>query len=246
MQVIPAIDLRGGRCVRLFQGDYAQETVFSDDPVAMARHWEELGAPRLHVVDLEGARTGQPVEAETVTRIIAALSIPVQIGGGIRTLQHAHHYLTAGADRVVFGTAAVKNPALIGEALAMDPSAVIVALDVRAGRVQVEGWTEAEAVTSVALAREMEALGVHRVLCTDIGRDGTLTEPNFAGLAELVAGTQMAVIASGGVAVAEHVARLAALGVEGAIIGRALYTGAMTLPDALAAGAAPYPGRAPG
>lgn len=235
MELIPAIDLRGGRCVRLMQGDYNRETVFSDDPVAVALQWEEQGAQRLQLVDLDGSRTGRPVEAETVERIIQAVSIPVQVGGGIRQLQQAHRYLQAGADRVIFGTAAIKDRGLIVEALAMDPAAVIVAVDAREGRIQVEGWTDRTEIAAVDLARELEALGVQRVLATDVSRDGTLSEPNFAELATLCAATGMAVIAAGGVASVSHLSRLAALGAEAAILGRALYTGDIRLPEALAA-----------
>jgi phosphoribosylformimino-5-aminoimidazole carboxamide ribotide isomerase len=235
LEVIPAIDLRGGRCVRLLQGDYNRETVFSDDPVSVARRWEELGAPRLHVVDLDGARSGAPCEVATIERIVAAVSIPVQVGGGLRALEHANRYLRAGAERVVFGTAAVKDQRLITEALAMDVGAVVVALDGREGRIQTEGWLEEGGIAVVELARQMEALGVQRVLSTDIARDGMLSEPNYASLAELVATTSMAVIASGGIASVEQIARLAALGVEGAIVGRALYTGDLALSEALRA-----------
>jgi phosphoribosylformimino-5-aminoimidazole carboxamide ribotide isomerase len=235
VEVIPAVDLRGGRCVRLFQGDYDRETAFGDDPLAIALRWQELGAPRLHVVDLEGARTGVPCEVETIERMVAALSIPVQIGGGLRTLEHANRYLRAGADRVIFGTAAVKRPDLIAEALAMDAAAVVVALDGRDGQIQVEGWRERSGIGVAQLAREMEAAGVRRILSTDIARDGTLSGPNYASLAEIRATTRMAIIASGGIASAEQIARLAALGVEGAIVGRALYTGDLTLPDAMRA-----------
>jgi len=233
--VIPAIDLRGGRCVRLLQGDYARETVFGDDPVAMARRWEDEGASRLHVVDLEGARTGVPCEVESIERIVAAISIPVQIAGGLRTLEHANRYLRAGAERIVFGTAAVKNPTLIVEALAMDAGAVVVALDHRDGQVRTEGWLEASSLCVVDLARRVQSLGVQRVLSTDIARDGMLNEPNYTSLAELSAATSMAVIASGGVSAINHLLRLAELGVEAAIIGRALYTGAFSLREALEA-----------
>ncbi len=235
MEVIPAIDLLRGRCVRLLQGDYDRETVFADDPVLLAQRWEELGAPRLHVIDLDGARSGAPCEVETIERIVSRVSIPVQVGGGLRTLDHANRYLRAGADRVIFGTAAVKQPQLIVEALAMDASAVVIALDGRDGMIRTEGWLEASGMAVVDLAVEMEALGVRRVLSTDIARDGMLTEPNFQSLAEIRARTGMAIIASGGIASAGQIARLAQLGAEGAIVGRALYTGDLTLPEALKA-----------
>lgn len=233
MEIIPAIDLRAGRCVRLLQGDYARETVFGDDPVAMARSWEEQGAPRLHVVDLDGARTGLPCEVQTIERIVASVSIPVQVAGGLRTLEHASHYLRAGADRVVFGTAAVKNRALVVEALAMDAAAVVVALDHRDGMVRTEGWLEASGIGLIELALELEALGVCRILSTDVARDGMLTEPNYESLADLKRSTSLSIIASGGVTTTDQLVQLSAVGVEAAIIGRALYTGALDLRDAL-------------
>jgi phosphoribosylformimino-5-aminoimidazole carboxamide ribotide isomerase len=234
VEVVPAIDLRGGRCVRLLQGDYARELVFSDDPVAIAQRWEAEGATRLHVVDLEGARTGAPSEAATIERIVAEVSIPVQVAGGIRSLEVANSYLRSGADRIVFGTAAVKNSALIVEALAMDAAAVVVALDHRDGIVRTNGWLEGSAAVLVELAQRMQSLGVQRILSTDITRDGMLTEPNYQSLEELKASTSLAIIASGGVSKASQVRRLAALGVEAVVIGRALYSGDLTLSDALA------------
>lgn len=239
MEVIPALDLRGGCCVRLLQGDFARETIFSDDPVRAALHWEELGAPRLHVVDLEGSRSGQPVEFETIERILAAVSVPVQVAGGIRRLQDAHRYLRAGAERIVFGTAAVKDENLIVEALAMDPGAVVVALDSRDGFIRTDGWLDTSQVRTLDLAKRMQDLGVRRTLATDIARDGTLSEPNFGNLEELLRFTSLAVIASGGISTTEHLRRLAGLGTEGAIVGRALYVGALGLPDALVAARTP-------
>lgn len=235
MEILPALDLRGGRCVRLLQGDYERETVFGDDPVETALRWQQLGAPRLHVVDLEGARSGSPAEAETIERIVREASIPVQVAGGIRSLQQAHRYLQAGADRVVFGTAAVRDPELVHEALKMDEAAVVVALDARDGRIRTDGWLQSSELTVRDLAARMQALGVRRVLMTDISRDGTLTEPNFAALAELQLSGGFAVIASGGVTSLAHITQLAHLGLEGAIIGQALYSGALSLPEALCA-----------
>jgi len=187
------------------------------------------------VVDLDGARTGAPCEVESIERIVAAVSIPVQVGGGLRTLEHANSYLRAGADRIVLGTAAVKNLHLVAEAVVMDAGAVLVALDARDGKIQTEGWMESSNVRTVDLARQMESLGVRRILSTDIARDGMLTEPNYDSLAELTTATRMAVIASGGVSNTDQLLRLAALGVEGAIVGRALYTGALSLSEALEA-----------
>jgi phosphoribosylformimino-5-aminoimidazole carboxamide ribotide isomerase len=232
-EVIPSIDIRGGRCVRLYQGDYARETVYDADPVAVARRWAGLGAPRLHVVDLDAARTGEPVNAALVTAIARAVAVPVQAGGGIRDEATARRYLEAGVRRVVLGTAAVRDPALVERLAAADPEAVVVALDARDGVVRTDGWTVSGGVRAEELARWMMAAGVRRFLYTDIARDATLTEPNYEALGALVRATGAAVIASGGVARVAQLRRLAAAGAEGAIIGRALYTGDVDLTEAL-------------
>lgn len=236
MEVIPAIDLKSGRCVRLYQGDYQRETVYSEDPVAMALHWQDQGAPRLHLVDLDGAAGGQPSNLEVLSQIITGLSIPVQVGGGIRDEETAQVLLAVGADRVVLGTAAVEQPSLV-EALCSSHGAdrIVVAIDARNERVAIKGWKEQSAVSALELARRMASLRVTRLLYTDISRDGTLTQPNVAANAALVRETGMAVLASGGVTAVEHLRLLAGAGVEGAILGRALYDGVITLPEAMAA-----------
>jgi phosphoribosylformimino-5-aminoimidazole carboxamide ribotide isomerase len=236
VELIPAIDLRGGRCVRLVQGDYDREFVFSDDPVAMAEHWLAQGAPRLHVVDLDGAREGRPVNDAIVERIIQTVDMPVQVAGGIRDLEAVERWMRAGADRVVLGTAAVRDPDLASEAALRYRDRVIVSLDARDGRVATEGWREATSLQVDDLARRFAELGVRRIVYTDIGRDGMLESPNYEGVQALIAAAPgIAVIAAGGVAVTQHLVQLAELGVEGAIIGRALYDGGMDLRDALAA-----------
>ena len=235
MEVIPAIDLRLGLCVRLFQGDYQQETVFSDEPVSVALAWQEQGAPRLHLVDLDGAAGGVPVNLEVITSIIHNLTIPVQIGGGIRELATAESLLSAGADRVVIGTAAVENPSLVEDLCQKHGSQrVVIAVDAKDGLVAIKGWLESTEVKAQDLVEQMALLGVRRILYTDISRDGTLTEPNFEANADLVRTTDMAVLASGGIATLDHVRRLADTGAEGAILGRALYTEAFSLREAIA------------
>ena len=234
MEVIPAIDLRLGLCVRLFQGDYQQETVFSDEPVSVALAWQEQGAPRLHLVDLDGAAGGVPVNLEVITSIIHNLTIPVQIGGGIRDLATAESLLSAGADRVVIGTAAVENPSLVEDLCQKHGSQrVVIAVDAKDGLVAIKGWLKSTEVTAQDLVEQMALLGVRRVLYTDISRDGTLTEPNFEANADLVRTTDMAVLASGGIATLDHVRRLVDTGAEGAILGRALYTEAFSLREAI-------------
>jgi phosphoribosylformimino-5-aminoimidazole carboxamide ribotide isomerase len=240
MEIIPAIDIRDGKCVRLDQGDFARETVFGDDPVALARRWEADGAPRLHVVDLDGARAGRPVMADLIARLIAAVGVPVEVGGGIRDVLTVKHYINSNADRVVLGTAAVKDEATLVHALALFPERIVLGVDARDGIVMTEGWLEASEVTAIDLVQQLSALGVRRVIYTDISHDGMLGGPNFESIAALTARTRsfaapVAVIAAGGVSSIEHLLRLADLGVEGAIVGKALYTGAIDLREALAA-----------
>ena len=236
MEVIPAIDLCGGRCVRLHQGDFERETVFSDDPLAMARRWQEQGGPRLHLVDLDGAATGESAHLEIISSIVAALDVPVQVGGGIRSAATARAWLDAGVERVVIGTAAVRDPGMV-EAVCREHGSerVVVSVDARDGMVALQGWTEASEVSVLELAQRMAGLGVARLLYTDIARDGMLTGPDVTTNAQLVRETGMAVLASGGVSSVEDIRRLAPTGVEGVIVGRALYTGAVSLPDAVAA-----------
>jgi phosphoribosylformimino-5-aminoimidazole carboxamide ribotide isomerase len=230
MIVIPAIDLRGGKCVRLLHGDFSQETVYGDDPVAMARHWAEAGATLLHVVDLDGAAAGSPQQTALIAAICAAIAIPVEVGGGLRTRADIETTIAAGAQRVVLGTAAIENPDLVTAALAAHgPERVVLGLDARDGYVATGGWLATSAVRAVDLARAMAERGVRRVVATDIARDGARTGPNFAFLAE-VATSGLAVIASGGVKDRSHLALLATIsGVEAVITGTALYTGDLTL-----------------
>jgi len=234
-EVIPAIDLRGGRCVRLLQGDYARETAYSDDPVEVARRWARLGAPRIHVVDLDGAKDGAPAQSAVMAAICRAIDVPVEVSGGMRQLEHIASALAYGATRVQLGSAAVKHPALVREAVERFPGVIVVSIDARDGVVQTDGWLEGTDVRSLDLAREMANAGVPRIMFTDIGRDGMLTEPNYAAYQELIAALPCPVVASGGVSRVEHLVRLAALGCEGSIVGKALYEGAFTLPEALAA-----------
>ena len=236
MEVIPAIDLRGGRCVRLYQGDYAQETVYSDDPVEVALRWQEMGAVRLHVVDLDGAAQGEPANLEVIESIAASVAMPLQMGGGIRDMAAIERTLGIGVGRVVLGTSAVADPGLVESACRrFGPDALIVGVDARDGLVATRGWQESTEVTAIDLVRCMTALGVRRFVYTDISRDGTMTEPNFQAIEELMNDTDAWVVASGGVSSIEHLRRLASLGVEGAIVGKALYEGAIDLREAIAA-----------
>ncbi len=235
MEIIPAIDLKGGRCVRLYQGDYGRETVYSEDPVGMAGHWQSLGAPRLHLVDLDGAAKGEPCHLALIGRIAAAVKVPVQVGGGIRRIEVIRQLLDLGVQRVILGTAAAEDPELVGNACREFGQAIIVGVDARDGYVATRGWLQKTAVTASDMVCQMADLGVRRFICTDILRDGTLTQPNFAVISELVGNPRVALIASGGVASVEHITRLSRLGVEGVIVGKALYTGDVKLEEALAA-----------
>ncbi len=236
MEVIPSIDLKAGRCVRLYQGDYQRETVFSDDPIAVAQSWQDQGAVRLHLVDLDGALAGSPANFKAISAIVCRLTIPVQVGGGIRDSDSARRVMDAGAARLVIGTAAVEDPSLV-ERLCQDygNERVIVALDARNGMVSIKGWVEQTSAAATDLARQMAGMGVVRVLYTDISRDGTMTEPNFDANEELVRTSGLAVLASGGIASLDHIHRLSATGVEGGIIGRAFYDGTLDLREAMEA-----------
>ena len=235
MEVIPAIDLRGGRCVRLFQGDYDRETVFSDDPVATAKLWAAQGAPRLHIVDLDGARDGEQANAEATRAIIAAVELPVQVAGGVREIATVESWIEAGADRVVLGTAAVQDPSFAGAACQRYGDRIVVSLDGRDGYFASRGWLEQTEQRIEDLMQQFADLGVQRFVYTDIAVDGTLTAPNYAAIEELLKATSAKLISAGGVAETEHLVRLAELGVEGAIVGMALYEGTVLLPEALAA-----------
>ena len=240
MEVIPSIDLKSGRCVRLYQGDYQQETVYSEDPISVASTWQEQGASRLHLVDLDGAAQGNPANLEIISAIVSRLTIPVQVGGGIRELATAEKLFSLGVDRVVIGTAAGENPRLVQELCQRHGvQRVVVALDARDGQIAIKGWTEETSVSVLELANDMAQLGVCRLLYTDIARDGTLTEPNFAANRNLVENTGLAVQASGGIASLDHINRLSQTGVEGVILGRALYTGDIKLAEAIATASNP-------
>jgi len=237
MELWPAIDLRGGRCVRLLQGDYARETVFGDDPVEMARRFVAGGARRLHIVDLDGARDGVPVQAELVSRMVAAAGVPCQLGGGIRSLETARSYVAAGVQRLVVGSVAIEDPALLEQLAAAHPGRIVLGLDARDGNVAVRGWLETSTLRAIDVAQQHQHLPLAGIVYTDIAKDGMMSGPNLPALAEMVRGVGLPVIASGGVSTAEDVRRVAEVGAEGCIVGRALYEGGLTLADALAAAA---------
>ena len=234
MEVIPAVDIRGGQCVRLLEGDYEQETVFDPDPVKVAVRWAEMGARRIHVVDLDGAREGRQVNAGVVRRIVETVDCAVQTGGGLRNLAALRSTLDGGVSRAVLGTAAVTEPDFLREAIALARERLVVSVDARDGKVQTEGWRQGTDLDAPGWAGQLASMGVERIVYTDISRDGRLEGPNFEMYERLVADTSVAVIAAGGVTTVEDVRRLAECGVEAAIIGRALYTGDIALDGAIA------------
>lgn len=239
LDLYPAIDLRDGKCVRLMQGDYARETIYGDDPVSQAKLFADAGAPWIHVVDLDAARSGDPLNRPVVAAIAEAVDVPVQTGGGVRTVEAAQALFDAGVARVVIGTAAVENPSL-AEALTSQGHRVAIGLDGRNGKIATHGWETETDIDVVAMARRFENLGVDAVVVTEIARDGTLEGPDIAGLTNVLTGTSIDVIASGGVGTTGHLSELAALEVggrtlSGVIAGRAIYEGTVDLVAGLAA-----------
>ena len=238
MQVIPAIDLLDGQCVRLHQGDYDQVTRFSDDPVAQALSWQRQGARRLHLVDLDGARTGQPMNDAAIKAITAALDIPVQLGGGVRSAARAAELLACGLDRVILGTVALEQPELVEELANAHPDRIIVGIDAKNGKVATRGWISESSTEATALARRLSSTGIAAIISTDIATDGTLAGPNLEALRAMATASQVPLIASGGIGNLEHLLSLLSLeplGVSGVIVGRALYDGRVDLGEALAA-----------
>lgn len=239
MQIIPAVDIRDGRCVRLLQGDFDKETVFAEDPVEMALHWESLGAERLHVVDLDGAMTGIPQNLDIIATIVKTLSIPVQMGGGIRTAKIAGRVLDLGVARVIVGTSAALDSKLTKHLFDAFGDKVILGLDARDGWVAIHGWRETIDRRAVDFAREMESIGARRIIHTDIGRDGLLAGVNIEAMGSMASAVDIPVIASGGVTSIEDIhnlKKLEPLGIEGVIAGKALYINSISLPEAIEAG----------
>ena len=239
MIILPAIDLIGGRCVRLRQGDYNQETVFDEDPVAVARRFEAAGAKWLHVVDLDGAREGEPKNLATIRAIVGAVRMSVEMGGGIRTTAAAQGLLDLGLARVILGTRAAREPEWLAEVATKFPGRVALGLDARNGRVAVEGWREETARTASDLVASVAGLPLAAIIYTDIVRDGMMSGPNVEATAVLAKASPFPVIASGGVTTVDDIRRLTKVGVAGAIIGRSLYEGKITLEAALAAASEP-------
>ena len=235
MDVIPAIDLINGKCVRLFQGDYNQKTVYSDDPAAVARRWQEAGAEMLHIVDLDGAAAGQPQNLPAIESILKETGLSVELGGGIRDEATIARLLEMGIERVILGTIALEQPELTEKLCRKFGGAIVIGIDARDGFVATHGWKKESTVKAVDLAQEMAAKGMRRILYTDIKRDGTLTEPGYEAISVLVRSLTVPVVAAGGIAKLKHLVKLKELGVEGAVVGKALYTGDVDLKEAVEA-----------
>ena len=238
MDVIPAIDLLEGRCVRLYQGDYARSQVYNDNPTEVARQWVEQGATRLHVVDLDGAKAGKPVNTKAIEAIVQAVPVPVQVGGGLRDRDGVAQMINIGVQQVILGTAAVEDHPLVEQLCEEFPGKIVVGIDARNGWVATHGWLETSEVAATELAQQMAELGVATIIYTDIHRDGTLIGPNLDALRELAGSISIPVIASGGVSSITDLLSLLALeplGVRSVIVGRALYTGDVSLKEAVQA-----------
>lgn len=236
LELFPAIDIKDGQCVRLYQGDMDRSTVFSDNPGAQAKAFEEAGARWLHVVDLNGAFAGNPVNADAVQSIVESINIPVQLGGGIRNLETISYWLMMGVKRVILGTAALKDPDMVKEACREFPGQIVVGIDAKDGKVATDGWANVTEVNAVDLAHQFEGMGVMAIIYTDIARDGAMMGPNLKTTGELAEAIRVPVIASGGISSLDDVRSLKTLankGVAGMITGRALYDGAFTIKEAL-------------
>lgn len=235
MLVIPAVDIKGGRCVRLEQGMAERETVYGDDPIAPALAFAGAGAPRIHVVDLDGAFEGQPANLELIRRLIAEVKVPVEVGGGVRSRKAAKALLEAGAERVILGTRAIEDPAFLEELAGDFPKRINLGLDAREGKVALRGWTETGELTTAEVLQRVADLPLGEIIHTDIARDGMLSGPNFDALESVIQTSRHPVIASGGVSSESDIKRCRELGAFGAIIGKALYDGRLAIGDALTA-----------
>ncbi len=233
MIIYPAIDVKDGRCVRLVQGQFTDVTVYSDHPVEMAKKFEQIGAQYLHVVDLDGARLGEPRNTAVINEMAVKLGIPVQLGGGIRTIEMIEIILCKGIHRVILGTSAVKDPNLVKKALLTFENNLAVGIDAKNGMVAIEGWAKTSEFTAIGFAKKMQDLGAKTIIYTDISRDGMLAGPNLKAMEEMVKAVGIEIIASGGVKSIEDIKNLKDIGVAGVIVGKALYTGDVDLAEAI-------------
>jgi phosphoribosylformimino-5-aminoimidazole carboxamide ribotide isomerase len=235
MLIFPAIDLYDGKAVRLYKGDYNQMTVYSENPPALAEAFREAGATHMHLVDLEGAKTGETPNLETIRRIREAVPLFIEVGGGVRSMEVVERYLDAGIDRVILGTAAVTDPSFLRTAVSKHGEKIAVGVDIKDGKVAIRGWTEKSAFDAFAFCRELQKIGVRTIICTDVSKDGAMQGTNRALYGELSKELNIDIIASGGVSTIEDIKALRALELYGAIIGKAYYTGAIDLREAIGA-----------
>ena len=233
MTIYPAIDMLGGKCVRLTQGRYDDSTIYGENPAEVAKQWEQKGASWLHIVDLDGAKAGEPINLEAIKNIISSVEIPIQLGGGIRTMEHIDMLISLGISRVILGTSAVKNKQLVIDAVAKYGEKIAVGIDAKDGFVAISGWEEVSTYNAMNFAKIIESCGVKTIIYTDIATDGMLTGPNIEAMIEMASEVSINVIASGGVGKLDDVKNLIPTGVSGVIIGRALYAGKLNLEDAI-------------
>lgn len=229
MIIFPAIDIRGGRCVRLYQGKYDKETVYNNDPVVVAEKWKNEGAKYLHIVDLDGALTGELVNKELIKRVVEAVNIPVQMGGGIRTLERAKEILDLGVERIIVGTSAIKKKGFTQKLVEKFGEKVVVSIDAKDGYVCIDGWTNSSEIEAISFAKELQKEGVKTIVYTDISKDGTMIGPNFYELKKLKENVDINIIASGGIGRKEDIEELERMNLYGAIVGKALYEGKVSL-----------------
>ena len=234
MDLIPAIDIRDGNCVRLYKGDYSKETIFSNNPFEVANRWQSEGATKIHIVDLDGAKNGQRSNHAIIDDIASKSNVKIQVGGGIRTLLAAKEYFALGVDRLILGTSAVDDPTLVNDILDYQGAdSLIISIDAKDGLVALDGWTRVTEIPALDLIKNMVNLGVKRFMYTDINRDGTLTEPNYEAISTLINATEINMIAAGGVSTIEALLRLNDIGAESVIVGRSIYTGDLDFKEAL-------------
>ncbi|MCX6730661.1 MAG: 1-(5-phosphoribosyl)-5-[(5-phosphoribosylamino)methylideneamino]imidazole-4-carboxamide isomerase [Candidatus Roizmanbacteria bacterium] len=233
MKIIPAIDIRNGKCVRLFQGDYTQETVYEDDPIVVAKKWEAQGAQILHVVDLDGAKEGKIININSIKKIVNAISIPIQVGGGIRSLSSISELISSGISRVILGTVAIENRNLLYKAIDMCGEKIVISLDAKDGVLMKNGWLEKTNNNLVSAIQELKKSGVRSFIFTDINKDGTMTEPNYKIIQSLIENLNIDLTIAGGISSSEQIVRLKEMGVKSVIIGKAIYEGKINLKEVI-------------
>jgi phosphoribosylformimino-5-aminoimidazole carboxamide ribotide isomerase len=233
MKILPAIDIKNGKCVRLFQGNYAKETIYEDDPIIVAKKWMEQGAQILHLVDLDGARVGKAVNLDCIKKIINSISIPVQVGGGVRSLKTIDELFNIGVSRIILGTVALEDEKLLSKAVKLYEEKIIISLDTKNGILMKNGWIEKTKKELLPTIQKLENIGVQSIIFTDTVRDGTLTEPNYEVIKSLKENTKMNLIVAGGISSREQIKKLKKMNVDGVIIGKALYEGKISVKEAL-------------